>query len=103
MFFTVEKYHDYLKEKKYYDKLFKKYDDNGSGRISKKELKDMLEDLIQNDPLIPSQFKTVNDQDVEHILEVCDKDHSGGIEQKEMKTESERFEVGSNFKGILNR
>ena len=85
IFFTVEKYHDYLKEKKYYDKLFKKYDDNNSGRISRKELKDMLEDLIQDDPLIPEAFKTVDGQDVQHILDVCDKDHSGGIESKEMK------------------
>ena len=46
----------------------------------------MLEDLIQNDPLIPSQFKTVNDQDVNSETQGGDVGNGGDEVESESET-----------------
>ena len=85
IFLMIEKYHDYLKQKKYYDDIFDTYDANGSGRISKKELRAMMEDIIKADMQIPEQYAVVHDDDVDHVMSYADVDDSGGIEILELK------------------
>ena len=68
----------YLKQKDRYDSLFKKFDINDSGKLDKAQLLAMLKEVARG-------RVSVDEDDVNRVMEAADQDKSGDIDADEMK------------------
>eukprot|EP00944_MAST-04C_sp_MAST-4C-sp1_P010878 g10878.t1 len=75
---VILKYRKYLKQKDRYDSLFKKFDINDSGKLDKAQLLAMLKEVARG-------RVSVDEDDVNRVMEAADQDKSGDIDADEMK------------------
>mmetsp|Transcript_24083 Transcript_24083/g.33859 ORF Transcript_24083/g.33859 Transcript_24083/m.33859 type:complete len:215 (-) Transcript_24083:635-1279(-) len=84
---AMEKYGEYIKESKKIDQLFKKFDYNKDGELSRKELRNALEDQERKRKRSVNGVSVVvfvEDEDLDIILEHSDADHNGKISRSEV-------------------
>ena len=75
---VIVKYRKYMKQKDRYDSLTKKFDTNDSGKLDKAQLLAMLQEVARG-------RVSVDEDDVNRVMEAADQDKSGDIDANEMK------------------
>lgn len=77
---AVEKYGEYVRRSKEIDDMFKKFDVNKDGELSRPELKEALQAREKAD----ESGLRVDDEDIEFLLAKCDADQGGTIGRSEV-------------------
>ncbi len=80
---VVAKYRAYIRDKDAIDALFKRFDVDGTGQLSRDELLPLLKACAEASGSIP--VDEVGDDDVEAIFATADADASGNLDEKELK------------------
>lgn len=74
---TVVRFHEYCKDQKYLDAIFRRFDADNNGTFDPSELPALLRAVAPSDC-------TVTDADVAYIFEQCDENHDGVISRNEV-------------------
>jgi len=80
---VVSKYGSYVRDKASIDALFERFDEDGTGQISKAELLPLLRACAEAIPSIPSD--EVDEETVDSIMATADTDGTGELDRVELK------------------